>query len=368
MGKFANFLAGKKRTTGTQKFSWVRAIAFVLFTVAVIVGGRFIVVGLPEVKTNVWFDTDCLPDDNVALAMVLANRKTLNLCGVSVQALNADHKIAIKNALSLLSLFGAKNVPVVDGAHNTLLQRRQTCIDEQYALGDLQLEDNGKNYTAADGLLYMRNEILSLPSDEKITIVAIAPLTTEAILLKTFPDVASKIERIIIMGGAINIQGNAAPHAEFNAFQDPEALDVILKSGVPIVMVPLDITQRLQVTNEEFEPLLKSDKEELVMIGQLIERIANSREEYKGQVAPIHDMVSIQYLTRPENFTGYYANVEVVLEGNERGRVIATQTNDKNNKNAVYIVSDCLQENFISAFKEDLKNLTDYIYYFKAKK
>lgn len=367
MGKFTNFLAGKGKGTSKQKFSWIRTIAFVLFTVAVIVCGRFIVVGLPEVKTNVWFDTDCLPDDNIALAMLLANRKNINLCGVSVQVSNSDHKTAVKNTLSLLGYFGAKNVPVADGAHSALLQQTQATVDKGYALGDLQIEDNGNNYTAGNGVLYMRNEILALPKDEKMTIVAVAPLTTEAILLKTFPEVTSKIERIIIMGGAVKVPGNATPYAEFNIYQDPEALEVVLQSGVPVVIVPLDITQRLQLSKENFEPLLNSDKEEIVTIGRLIEHIASSRAEYNGQVAPVHDMVSVQYLTRPDNFTGYYADVKVIRAGEQRGKLLVTKAN-ANDKKAVYVVSDCSQDNFINAFNEDLNKLTDYIYYFKATK
>ena len=365
MGKFTNFLSGEAKEKVKQKFSWIRAVAFVIFIVAVIIGGRFIVVGLPEVKTNIWLDTGCLPDDNIALAMAVANRKTINLCGVTVQSITADPKIALKNAITLLSFFGAEKVPVADGAHNALLQQ-QASIDKRYMLGDLELEDNGKNFTVDNSILYMRNEILSLPKNQKITIVAVAPLTTEAILLKTFPEVAEKIEKIIFMGGTVKTPGNMTPYAEFNVYQDPDAFDIVLKSGVPIVMAPLDLTQRLLVPRDNFAQLLNSDKEELVMIGKLIERISYSKDEYDGQAAPIHDMVSLQYLTRPQNFTGYYANVEVIRDGDQRGKTIVTPT--EKSDNAVFVLSDCSQENFLTAFNEDLQKLIDYIYYFKTKK
>ncbi|MDO4219350.1 MAG: nucleoside hydrolase [Synergistaceae bacterium] len=366
MGKFSNFLTGKAKGTIKQKFSWIRAIAFVIFTVAVIMGGRFIVVGLPEVKTNVWLDTGSLPDDNIALAMTVANRDTINLCGVTVQPLTSDRKTALKNVITLLSLFGAEKVPVAEGAHNALLQQ-QAAIDKKYILGDLDLNDNGKNYTVDNSILYMRNAIMSLPKKEKITVVAVAPLTTEAILLKTFPEVATKIERFIIMGGAIKTPGNVTPYAEFNVYQDPDAFDIVLKSGVPITLVPLDLTQRLLVPRENFEQLLNSDKEELTLIGKLIEHISNSKDEYGGQAAPIHDMICLQYLTRPQNFTGYYADVKVIRDGEQRGKIVVTPKDDKDN-DAIFILSDCTQENFVATFNEDLKKLVDYIYYFKAKK
>ena len=366
MGNFANYLTGKEKSTDYQKFSWLRAIAFVVFVVAVIICGRIVVVGLPDKQENVWLDTSDLPDENVALATTLANRRTVNLCGVTVQPLGLDRNVAIKNTLSLLSFFGAKDIPVADGAHGALVQE-QAAADTRYALDDLGLKDNGKNYTEANNILSMRNAILSLPKDEKITIIALTPLTTTAVLLKNYPEVAPKISRIIFMGGAINVPGTQTKDAEFNIYQDPEAFEVVKDSGVPLVMIPLDLTQSLKLSREDFEPLLNSDKEELVQIGRFIDQISKSREEFKGQVAPVHDMVCVQYLTNPENFKGYYADVEVIKTGEQRGKITVTPKED-GSKGGVYILSECSEENFVKTFKQHLDALTEYIYYFKVQK
>lgn len=359
-------LANTNKKPKGKLFSWLNAIAFVLFVVAVIVCGRFLVVGLPEAKENVWLDTTALPDGNVALATTLANRKTINLCGVTVQSLGQDSRLTIKNTLSLLSLFGAKNIPVADGAHGALVQD-QAVLDTRYAVKDLGLKDDGDNYTEPNSILSMKNTILALPKDEKITIVALAPLTTEAMLLKTFPEVTPKIARIIFMGGTINAPGTQTKDAEFNIYQDPEAFDIVLKSGVPIVLVPLDLTQSLKLTREDFEQLLKSDKEELVQLGHFINQISHSREEFNGQVAPVHDMVCIQYLTNPQNFKGYYADIEVVKNGEQRGKITVTRKSD-NAQNGVFVLSECSLQDFVRTFQNHLKELTDYIYYFKVQK
>ena len=364
MGNFANYLTGKEKSTDYQKFSWLRAIAFVVFVVAVIICGRIVVVGLPDKQENVWLDTSDLPDENVALATTLANRRTVNLCGVTVQPLGLDRNVAIKNTLSLLSFFGAKDIPVADGAHGALVQE-QVALDSKYAVGDLGLKDNGENHAEENSLISMRNAIISLPKNEKITIIALAPLTTEAMLLQAYPEVASRISCIIFMGGAINVPGTQTKDAEFNIYQDPEAFEIVKRSGVPLIMIPLDLTQSLKLTRENFEPLLNSDKEELVQIGRFIDQISKSREEFNGEVAPVHDMVCVQYLTNPENFKGYYADVEVIKTGEQRGKITVTPKED-GSKGGVYILSECSEENFIKTFKQHLDALTEYIYYFKV--
>ena len=366
MGNLANYLTGKDKTAGFQKFSWFRAIAFVVFVVAVIICGRIVVVGLPDRQENVWLDTSDLPDENVALATILANRRTINLHGVTVQALGLDQKVATKNILSLLSLFGATDIPVTSGARGALFQEQVT-LDSKFAVGDLGLKDNGKNYIEGNSILGMRNAIVSLPDDEKITIIALAPLTTEALLLQAYPEVAQKISCIIFMGGAINVPGTQTKDAEFNIYQDPDAFEIVRRSGVPLVMIPLDLTQSLKLAREDFEPLLNSDKEELVQIGRFIDQISKSRDEFKGQEAPVHDMVCVQYLTNPKNFKGYYADVEVVRSGEQRGKITVTPKED-GKKEGVYILSECSQENFVKTFKQHLDALTEYIYYFKVQK
>ena len=81
-------------------------------------------------------------------------------------------------------------------------------------------------------------------ADDKVTIVAVGPLTNLAVTLTEHPELVSRIERVVIMGGAVDVEGNVpdTPSAEWNLYVDPEAARIVVESGVPILLVPLDAT------------------------------------------------------------------------------------------------------------------------------
>jgi len=146
----------------------------------------------------------------------------------------------------------------------------------------------------------------------EITICALGPLTNVAMALHRAPDIAPKIAEIILMGGACFAGGNITPAAEFNIYVDPEAADIVMRSGVPITMLPLDVTHRILATSERIEAIKNLGNKTGNAIYQMLtfsERF--DLEKYNWLGAPLHDPCVIAYLLAPEIFEGKKINVEI---------------------------------------------------------
>ena len=95
---------------------------------------------------------------------------------------------------------------------------------------------------------------------EELTLIATAPLTNLALAIQRDMEGMGKLREIIIMGGAVRTGGNVTPHAEFNIFSDPLAAQFVLESGLPITLVPLDVTHQVSLTPQWMEERVKPVK------------------------------------------------------------------------------------------------------------
>jgi pyrimidine-specific ribonucleoside hydrolase len=115
-------------------------------------------------------------------------------------------------------------------------------------LGGANLPPPSRKPVSEDAVAFLRDELRR--AEEPVTIIALAPLTNIALLLQSAPDVKRKIKRVALMGGAYEI-GNATPVAEFNLFHDPEAADIVFRSGLPLLMYGLEVFRKVRFTREE---------------------------------------------------------------------------------------------------------------------
>ncbi len=148
-------------------------------------------------------------------------------------------------------------------------------------------------------------------SAEPITLVPTGPLTNIGALLLLYPELKQKIARISLMGGGIYF-GNWTPAAEFNILVDPEAADVVFRSGVPIIMAGLDVTEKALVFPEDFERIRALNNPVATVVAEWFDFFYQFHRSkgYKG--APLHDAVAVTALIRPEILTmkDYYIQVE----------------------------------------------------------
>ena len=151
-------------------------------------------------------------------------------------------------------------------------------------------------------------------SPQKVTIVAIGPLTNIAALLLCRPDLKQNIERLSIMGGGT--MGNWTPAAEFNIWHDPDAAKIVFNSGLPIIMAGLDVTQKAYVTREENEQLRAQGNKMSVLAAELIDFF--SQYIYRVEGFPgctLHDPCAVAVLLHPEIFVSEQCNVDVETKG-----------------------------------------------------
>ena len=159
----------------------------------------------------------------------------------------------------------------------------------------------------------------------KITLCPLGPLTNVATALSRSPEIAAGIDEIVLMGGAYFEVGNITPAAEFNIYVDPEAADIVFKSGIPITVLPLDVTHKVLTLPERMEPFGRMGNAAgaaVVGLTSFFERF--DVEKYGTQGAPLHDPCVIAYLLAPELFSGRQINVEIELVSElTRGMTVA---------------------------------------------
>jgi purine nucleosidase len=137
-------------------------------------------------------------------------------------------------------------------------------------------------------------------ADGPMTVITLGPLTNVAISLLSAPAIAERIERLVIMGGAVRVEGNVTPSAEFNIYADPEAAAIVLRSGVPVTLIGLDVTMRATVTGETGRELAQADEPVERFVGQLISHIAGVYRTYYGiDGMAMHDPLAVAVAVDP---------------------------------------------------------------------
>lgn len=267
---------------------------------------------------------DCDTGVDDALALLFAVRHPgLDLRAVTCVAGNTDVDQVVRNTLTVLDQAGAPDLPVARGAERPLIEpaRPATHVHGRDGMGDLGLPaSTTRKPVDVDAVTLLRREILASP--RPVTLIPIAPLTNIALLLRTYPEVTRNIERIVFMGGAVDV-GNATPVAEFNVWHDPEAAAVLLTAGVPITMYGLDVFRRVVVPAADLRRLRASDEPGARLAGSLL---AHRDPATSGDPTPtgaLGDAGALCAVADPAGLTTSLLPVEVSLApGPARGQTV----------------------------------------------
>lgn len=226
-------------------------------------------------------DVDTGLDDALAL-VYLSRSPQLRLLGVTCVAGNAAVDQVVANTLNVLSTAGAaENLPVARGAERPLINELRTAhgFHGLSGLGDVRLSTSDRRASEQTALELMRDLVTSSPNP--VTLLSLGPLTNIALFVRAFPALCARLERIVIMGGAINA-ANATPVAEFNAWHDPEALSIVVHSGVPTTLYTLDVFLQPTVSPDTVTELLGSADPGVAMTGQLLRAYGQHDDEHGG--------------------------------------------------------------------------------------
>lgn len=314
-------------------------------------------------KLPIIIDTDPGIDDAMMLTLAFANDEALDVRLVTTCSGNISQDKTNYNARTFLSYIGA-NVEIARGLEQPIFRELEVAEDihGESGFGNVQFPAPTLPVSKRPAITAMLETIMS--SEEKITIVATGPLTNVAALLLAHPEVKPKIERISWMGGAA-VGGNMSPVAEFNAYVDPHAVEIVFRSGIPIVMSGLDVTHKAFVTLDEVKRILNIGTEFAEKAYHLVTYyldVINKtpfHEENYDQVLHFHDVCAVMYLLKPELFKGQDCYVEVALEGITSGATVVDYTNRTDKKPNVHVLHTVNREQFVAEFVKAVEIISD---------
>lgn len=258
-------------------------------------------------------DTDPGQDDAVAILLALASPDEIEVLGITAVAGNVPLALTARNARIICELAGRPDMPVFAGCDRPL---KRPLVTAEHVHGKTGLDGPDlpePTMPLADGhAVDFIIDCLRRNAPGSVTLCPLGPLTNLATALQKAPDIAARIGQIVLMGGAYFEVGNITPAAEFNIYVDPEAADIVFKSGVPLVVMPLDVTHQALVTSERNDAFRALGTPVGLAVAQMTDFFERfDKEKYGSLGAPLHDPCVTAYLIDPELFTGRHINVEI---------------------------------------------------------
>ena len=265
-------------------------------------------------KIPIIFDCDPGHDDAVAMLIALAS-DAVEIKAITTAQGNQTVEKTTENALKILELCHRTEIPVAVGLRKPLLR-------EQIVAGDVhgksgmdgpQLPEPVTKPSPLGALEMMEKVICESPVP--VTIVATGPFTNVAAFLLAYPQLKSKIHCISVMGGGV-YEGNRTSLAEFNIWNDPEAAQIVMTSGIPVILSGLDVTHKALIRQDEFHLFREKNTPIHQFVADLLDFYSICYvKERKLAGCPMHDSCAMVSVIAPEMFTYQDAHIEVDLDG-----------------------------------------------------
>ena len=311
-------------------------------------------------KIDLIIDTDPGADDVVALLFALASPEELNIRALTTVAGNVRLDKTSRNARLAREWAGREDVPVYAGAPKPLMR---TPIYAEHVHGEeglpgVAVYEPTQGLAEGSAIDFLIDTLLAA-RPHSMTIAMLGPQTNLALALIQEPEIVQGIKEVVIMGGAHFNGGNITPVAEFNLFADPQAAEVVLKSGVKLTYLPLDVTHKILTSEARLKQIAAINNNASKLVGDILnEYVKGDMEHYGIPGGPVHDATVIAYLLKPELFTGRSVNVVVdSREGPTFGQTIVDWYDGlKAPKNAFWVESGDAQ-GFFDLLTERLARL-----------
>ena len=258
-------------------------------------------------------DTDPGQDDAVAILLALASPEDVDVLGITAVAGNVPLHLTERNARIICELAGKPDVKVYAGCDRPLGRPLVTAehVHGKTGLDGPDLPEPTMPLQDGHAVDYIIDTLRTEPAGT-VTLCPLGPLTNIATALEKAPDIAERIQQIVLMGGAYFEVGNITPAAEFNIYVDPQAADIVFKSGIDIVVMPLDVTHKALVTQARNDAFRALDTPAGIAVAQMTDFFERfDKEKYGSAGAPLHDPCVTAYVIRPDLFTGRHVNVMI---------------------------------------------------------
>ncbi len=270
-----------------------------------------------NIKKQIILDCDPGQDDAVAMALAMAATDEIEILGITAVAGNVPLNLTQRNARLMCDICQRTDMIVYAGAEKPMAHSLVTAehVHGKSGLDGIDIVEPITPLQEKHGVDYIIETCLSA-ADNSITLVPTGPLTNIGLAIHQESNILPKIKEIVLMGGALREGGNITPSAEFNIYVDPEAAQIVLRCGRPIVMMSLDVTHQVLTTRNRVDAIRNLDSTVGEPIASLIEFYERYDEEkYHLDGAPLHDPCTIAYLIKPDLFSLKEVNVEVETGG-----------------------------------------------------
>ena len=260
-------------------------------------------------------DTDPGQDDAVAILLALASPE-LEVLGITAVAGNVPLALTARNARIICELAGRPDMRVFAGCDRPLMRKLVTAehVHGRTGLDGPQLPDPVMPLQSEHAVDFIIRTLRAEPAGT-VTLCPLGPLTNIAMAFRLAPDIVGRVQEVVLMGGAYFEVGNITPAAEFNLYVDPQAADIVFRSGVSLVVMPLDVTHKALTSRARVAAFRNLGTEPGRMVAEwtdFFERFDMAK--YGSEGAPLHDPTVIAWLLQPDLFTGRHINVEIEVQ------------------------------------------------------
>lgn len=260
-------------------------------------------------------DTDPGQDDALAILLALASDE-LDVLGLTAVAGNVPLPLTTLNCRKICELAGKPDIKIFAGDPAPI---KRPLVTAEHVHGRTGLD--GPNLPEPKMMLQEQHavdfiiETLRNEPTKSVSLCTLGPLSNIARAFEKAPDIIPHVDQLVMMGGGFFEGGNITPTAEFNIYVDPEAADQVFRSGVDIVMMPLDVTHKALTTKARIDRFRAANTAPMTACADLIDFFERFDEEkYGTDGAPLHDPTVIAYLLTPDLFTGRHVNVEIEVQ------------------------------------------------------
>lgn len=312
---------------------------------------------LEEEIMKMILDLDTGIDDALAIAYALG-RPEIDLIGITTAFGNVTIDKAVKNSLSILELLGRSDIPVFEGAAHPSEKTSFMTTDHLHRIHGLNgignvVLDEAKNKKSPINAVDFLIDAATVHGNE-LTLVATGPMTNLAEALKKNRAAIEKIGKIVVMGSALTVQGNVSQFAEANIYNDPEAAKYVLESGLPLVLVGLDVTLKTMIEGSDIATWTEIDTAASRAFTEMASYYyTNESDEYEVVGGALHDPLAIEVAINPEIITATLPiNLTVETEGVSAGRTIANMKLLNQKEKNIQVCVDVKGELFIKKFTQ----------------
>lgn len=315
---------------------------------------------MPTAPRKIIIDTDPGQDDAVAILLALASPGELEVLGVTAVAGNVPLALTQKNARIICELAGKPAIRVFAGCDRPLARPLVTAehVHGKTGLDGPIMAEPTMPLQSQHAVDFIIDTLRAEPAGT-VTLCPLGPLTNIATALQRAPDIAPRIQEIVLMGGAYFEVGNITPAAEFNIYVDPEAAEIVFRSGIPLVVMPLDVTHKALTTRPRIEAFRAIGTEPGRMVAEwsdFFERF--DMQKYGSEGAPLHDPCVIAWLLCPELFSGRHINVEIETQSSlTTGMTVADWWGVTNRKPNALFIGDLDADGFYALLTERIARL-----------